>query len=288
MHLLWVIEERLALLHVVNKFIANSLPTSGLLEEKISFGEHPHQFVHLCIPDEPAKVKRSAVFFLHGGGWNTGNPTLFRFVGHFFARKGYPTLLGGYRLAPGFHFPAQLEDVRLGLECGIRALSSKNFPIDRVIVGGHSAGAHLASLLVYDRDSAPRETVDSKPIGGLIAISGPLNFSYCTNPSLQKMITNLLGEGASSDPADPIRFITGNERVPALFMHGLRDPLVDVQNSVSFAAALSESRTCPVEVHLIGHGHHADLLAMFLQNTRATQALTAWLGQRDKSSDRIG
>lgn len=279
---LWLIEERLALLPEIGKLVENSLPTSNLLEEKISYGPHPQQYIHLCMPKNPAARRCTTVFFLHGGGWNSGNPTLFRFIGHFFARKGYPTLLGGYRLAPDFHYPAQIEDMRSGLRCGLQALAARGVPVKKVVVGGQSAGAHLASLLVYNQPPGDQSIKDTDLIGGLFAISGPLNFAYCANPALHKMLADLFGEVSDWNNADPIRLIRGDEHIPALFIHGRRDPLVDVQNSISFAAALAESRSCPVEIHLVRGGHHADLVDIFLHDSLATRVLVNWLGQLDQ------
>jgi acetyl esterase/lipase len=234
----------------------------------------------LVWPTQPELRRRSAVLFLHGGGWYSGNPLLFRFVGHFFARLGYPTLLGGYRLAPNFQFPAQMDDVYSGLDAGLQALEQHGVGVDRIIVGGQSAGAQLAALLVYDRDNPARPAaLQGESIAGFFSISGPLSFADCTQPDLLKMIADFMGPNADWKAADPIHFIRGDEKLPALLIHGDRDPLVDMANTRAFAARLAESCSNPVEVFLVRGGHHADLVALFVNDLPITQVLEKWLAR---------
>ncbi len=277
----WVIEERVRLAQAFGKLLAKSLPKPGIYEEKIPYGPHPQQYLLLCRPEVPSERRRSAVYFLHGGGWREGSPAFYRFVGHFFAGLGFTTLLGGYRLAPEYHFPTQIEDARLGLEAGLVALDSLGTPAEGLIVGGISAGAHLASLLVYDHDrTGPRAYLRSL-FRGIFMISGPLNFAVCTNPELQDMIAGLMGGSTDHRAADPIYLLHGDETLPALFIHGNQDQLVDVENTITFSNRLAHSRTCPVEVHLVDGHHHADLATLFLTNLSVTQTLTRWLETYD-------
>ena len=278
----WVVEERVALLPTIGKLVAQSFPKPDLVEEKIRYGPDPQQIALLVWPGKPELRRRSAVLFLHGGGWNSGNPLLFRFVGHFFAGLGYPTLLGGYRLAPNFIFPTQMEDVYSGLDAGLQSLEQHGVGVDRVIVGGQSAGAQLAALLVYDRDKAGRPAaLQGESIAGFYSISGPLSFADCTQPELLKMIADFVGEGIDWKTADPIRFIRGDEKQPALLIHGDRDPLVDLANTRVFADRLAESCANPVEVFLVRGGHHADLVALFVNDLPITQVLEKWLARCD-------
>ncbi|MDR3574510.1 MAG: alpha/beta hydrolase [Anaerolineaceae bacterium] len=278
----WVVEERVALLPTIGKLLAKSLPKPDLAEEKVRFGSDPQQVMLLVWPSRPELRRKSAVLFLHGGGWYSGNPLLFRFVGHFFASLGYPTLLGGYRLAPNNKFPAQMEDIYRGLNTGLYALAQHGVNVDQIIAGGQSAGAQLSALLVYDRYHAARASaLQGKSIAGYFSISGPISFADCTNPELLKMIADLMGEGVDWNAADPIRFIQGDEKVPALLIHGDRDPLVDMANTRAFAARLAQSCANPVEVFLVRGGHHADLVALFVNDLPITQVLEKWLVRCD-------
>ncbi len=117
--------------------------------EKIPFGPHPLQYILFYQPKSPAPKAAPLVFFLNGGGWRYGTPQIFSFIGHFFARLGFPTALGGYRLVPAHRFPAQLEDAYAGLQTAIKAASERGIDAKRVLLGGQSAGAQLVSLISY-------------------------------------------------------------------------------------------------------------------------------------------
>ncbi|HMD88482.1 MAG TPA: alpha/beta hydrolase [Anaerolineaceae bacterium] len=278
----WVVEERVALLPTIGKLVAKSLPKPDLAEEKISFGPDFQQVMLLVWPTLPELRRRSAVLFLHGGGWYSGNPLLYRFVGHFFAGLGYPTLLGGYRLAPNNKFPTQMDDVYSGLKAGLLALGDNGINVEQLIVGGQSAGAQLAALLVYDRYHAARmSALQGKLIAGFYSISGPLSFADCNQPELLNMILDLMGDGVDWKAADPIQFIKGDEKVPALLIHGDRDPLVDMANTRAFANRLGESHSSQVELFVVHGGHHADLAALFVNELPITQVLEKWLAHCD-------
>jgi acetyl esterase/lipase len=281
MNTAWVVEERMALVPEIGKLLKSSLPVAQLREEKVTYGDAPNQYFYLCWPAAVEQRRRSAVLFLHGGGWSTGNPFLFRFVGHFFAGLGYPTILGGYRMAPAAHYPAQVEDSSIDLEVGVEALANRGVALEQLIVGGQSAGAHLASLLVYNRALRSAELIAPLRLAGFFSISGPLSFSACSVPSLRKMIADLMGDGYRWGMADPIRYIRGDETVPAVLIHGDRDPLVDLQNTLSFAKRLSRSRSCKVDVHLVRGGHHADLASLFLEDKPAARVFKNWLAVCD-------
>jgi acetyl esterase/lipase len=282
MNTAWVVEERMALVPEIGMLLKSSLPVADLREEKVTFGDAPNQYFYLCWPENIEHRRKSAVLFLHGGGWSTGNPFLFRFVGHFFAGLGYPTILGGYRMAPAEHYPAQAEDSSIDLEVGVEALATRGVALDQLIVGGQSAGAHLASLLVYNRALRSAELIAPLKLAGFFSISGPLNFTACGVPSLRKMIADLMGDGYRWGMADPIRFIRGDETLPAFFIHGDRDPLVEMQNTLSFAKRLARSRSCKVDVHLVRGGHHADLATLFLRDQPATRVFKHWLEGCDR------
>jgi alpha-beta hydrolase superfamily lysophospholipase len=95
------------------------------------------------------------------------------------------------------------------------------------------------------------------------------------------MIADLMGDGYRWGMADPIRYIRGDETVPAVLIHGDRDPLVDLQNTLSFAKRLSRSRSCKVDVHLVRGGHHADLASLFLEDKPAARVFKNWLAVCD-------
>jgi len=271
----WQISEYLSLVYLFPMVAAANVRRTRVVEERIPFGPHPQQYVLFCRP--PEREAGALLFFAPGGGWRTGSPSSFRFIGRFFAEQGFPTVLAGYRLAPKFRFPAQVEDVYAGLRVGIQAAKERGLSANKILLGGQSAGAHLVSLLAYNRGELARHGLDSSLFAGMLLISGPLNFSVCTNRTITQLVSDFVGDPANKDKADPMCYVQGDQILPVLCMHGACDPLVDVQNSISFADQLNRAGTQRAQVYILQGGHHSDLVALFLRGSPATQFLTDWL-----------
>lgn len=253
-------------------------------DEVVRFGAHPRQFALVYPPAPGAPIRKTAVLFLHGGGWYSWSPQAFRFIGKFFSQRGFPTLLVGYRLVPDFRYPAQLEDSYAGLAAGLEDFRRRGLEIRGIIVGGQSAGAQLAALLAYKPEPGPAEKHLQSLIHGYYGISGPLDFSACNNLRIRQLIRRFTVSEENYRAADPIRYVQKGGDVPAFLVHGSRDLLVDVTNSLTFARRLHENHDCPVEVHIVPGGHHPDMTVMFDPGLPViTQAFTHWLEQHSLS-----
>ena len=104
----------------MNDYLRESLSYFGLykkmlsvkhkiLPESVSFGPDKEQYFLYYEPREV--VSKKIIYWVHGGGWNAGNPKYFDYVGQSIADEGYRMISGGYRLSPRNKFPIQIEDV---------------------------------------------------------------------------------------------------------------------------------------------------------------------------------
>ncbi|MBN1312354.1 MAG: alpha/beta hydrolase [Anaerolineae bacterium] len=270
----WQIEEKLSLFPLALKVLAAVFRRTDIVEEKLSFGKHRQQYALLFHPATSAPKRDMLIYFLHGGGWRSGDPWSFHFIGQFFARLGYPTVLGGYRLVPAFRFPTQLEDAYAGLKAGLQAAAEQGLPADRVLLAGQSAGAQLAALMAYNRNELAQRQLSQATMAGLLLISGPLALSLCRDLEL---LQDYLATPQSWQLADPIRFVQGDENIPVLCIHGGRDPLIDVQNAFSFTEKVNAGRENLARVHIVKDGHHSDLTTLFLDRTAAAKTMLSWL-----------
>ncbi|MFZ6028493.1 MAG: alpha/beta hydrolase [Chloroflexota bacterium] len=266
----FLIEEYLSMLPLlVEAYWANRQAMRG---EPVSFGPHPQQALLLYEPPAGVERQETAIVFIHGGGWQSGAPALFRFMGDFFARRGFPTLLLGYRLAPSFKFPAQLDDIYAGCEAGILALRQRSVVPTRWVLGGQSAGAQLAALVAY-ADRMRCEALFGR-LAGLFLISAPVDFSLCTTGDVARLLASFTGNEDNHRLADPMGYLTGGETLPVLLIHGDRDATVDPQNSLAFAAKVGAA----ARVYRAGGWHHSDLSKIFLRpHLPETAVLMAWL-----------
>ncbi|GAA4477487.1 alpha/beta hydrolase [Rhodococcus olei] len=89
-----------------------------------------------------ATERRTAVLYLHGGGYTLGSPTTHRSVAAHLAREtGAAVYVLDYRLAPEHPYPAAFEDA---VAAFLQIVTEHGFTPDRVAVAGDSAGGGLA------------------------------------------------------------------------------------------------------------------------------------------------
>jgi acetyl esterase/lipase len=204
-----------------------------------------------------------------------GNPIFFRFIGCYFASLGFPTILAGYRSAPRYKHPIQNEDILHGYEAGRKALEDQGLGVRKVILGGQSAGAQLVSLFAYGKDDAVRQCLPQGDIAGLLLISGPLVFYLCLKGAIFRLIDDYVEDVGKWVTADPYQHIEGTESIPVLCVHGEKDPLVSVQNSLHFTAQIKNGYG---NLFIVMGGHHSDLIRLFWKPDHpATQLITGWL-----------
>ena len=277
----WFLDDYLSAIPILPGLLQLARLRFNLFERTIQYGWHPQQLSVICWPSEVIDRRDSIVFFVHGGGWRSGSPVAMRFIAYFFAGLGYPTILGGYRLAPRVRYPNQVQDVIASLRAGLRVLNANSMASGRVILAGQSAGAQLAAMLAYGKNLMTREARQEFNFTAYMGISGPLNFAHCNNPAIHGMIDQFTGTHQAFDEADPYQNLTGGENIPALLLHGEMDRLVDPSNSISFAEKLRQNG-CPADVLIIPGRHHANLVGLFWHAFPETEQMIAWMHEQDE------
>lgn len=237
----------------------------------------------IIINPKGGQVKSTVVFFCHGGGWRQGWPGLFRFVGYYFANLGYTTILAGYRKVPGNVFPAQAEDTANALKAGMEKLKEQGSFPDKVILAGHSAGAHLVTFLAYS-DFLDKTGFDKQMIKGVISISGPINFAECKNSFVSKVISDFVVTDENKAKADPYPYLKDDADIPILCIHGDRDPIVEPANSVSFVNRISEIRDGLGELIMVKGGLHTNIARLFWNGLNEHARMDEWILKVERSA----
>lgn len=115
------------------------------------------------------------LLFVHGGGWIRGDKNflgIYTKLGKFWAARGVGVIVPNYRLTPTVQHPGHVQDVARAFGWVERNIRKYGGNPEQVIVCGHSAGAHLAALLVTDDKYLKAEKVDLKAVKGVIPMSG--------------------------------------------------------------------------------------------------------------------
>jgi len=279
----WLFEEYLGLPLILCRLQrAGCQRLPGISREKVWFGDDKHQYILIVRPEDKAAAKENSIFFIHGGGWTLGSPSSFAFVGSYFAGLGYNTILCGYRHAPIYKYPVQLEDISKGLKTGISVLEQKGCKTGKVIASGESAGAQLAGLLVLDENNMRKHGISKELFSALVLISGPMDFSYCGARQIGLGLRGFLGRKEDYLAADPIKYVKDGTELPVFCIHGSRDCIVDIRSARSFYDKVTGSNPGESSFITAQGKHHLDLLGLFIGQDDNVRKLEAFVNKIDK------
>lgn len=260
--------------------------TATLADQTIAYGSDPKQLLDLWYPaDHTGDQSRPLIVFVHGGGWSKGDKgnATGRLKPPHYTGQGYIFASINYRLVPDATVEQQAADVAMALKALVG--DYKKFGIDttRVVLMGHSAGAHLVALVGTDERYLKGAGLSFASVAGVIPIDGaafdvasqldsagpwmkPTYLAaFGTDPARQRALSPTLQAAA---PNAPRFFIPHVGRADA------------VRQSNALAAALRAAGT-PAEARLFdGEG----LMGHLEINRRlgdpdypATGAIDAWL-----------
>lgn len=255
---------------------AVSTTESPAVKEAITFenyvyGSDPtRQCLDLYIPKN-AKGNVGLVLYIHGGFWMMGDKSIFSADAKETVGKGYCSATMSYRYASAStHLDDILDDVASAAQAIKTLAASKGVNIDKMIVVGHSAGAHLAMMYAYTR-------VSSSPITPVAVWdkSGPTNlademwkdggssiytvFSCLTGYNItESNFTNNAAKYVLAQ-ASPIAHINSGT-VPTIISHGKNDKTVPYANGVQLyqALALNNVKVAAITYPNSDHGLESD------------------------------
>lgn len=237
------------------------------------FGPSPAQQLEVIAPDTPGP--HPVLVFIHGGGWHSGIPGDYHFIGRTFARAGYVVVLPGYRLGADGKYPAMLEDAAAAVRWTHDNAARLGGDPGRVFLMGHSAGAYNVVMLALERQWLGREGVPEGFVKGVIGLSGPYDFAPFTTASARAAF------GHVADPAQtqPVRFARA-DAPPMLLLTGDEDVTVKPRNSLALARALTAAGAPTQAVVLKGLDHAGPVMKLarpFRGDARVHDAVLAFL-----------
>lgn len=147
------------------------------------------------LPGVPRKEK--TLFIVHGGGWRAGHRDKFHQIMAAFAALGYTVASTGYRLNAKDAFE-QIQDVRTGYMLFADYLQQRNREPE-IFVYGESAGANLASMLLFSDLEMPEKWI--KPAAGILQAT-PCSFVPWDEmmTSVRNMLRSIAGVSYETHP----------------------------------------------------------------------------------------
>lgn len=131
---------------------------------------HPRQVLDIYSPDGAKDLP--VVFWIHGGGWQTGDKTDVQIKPRVFCERGFVFVSTNYRLLPDVEMDVLTRDVAQSLGWVHKNISQHGGDPNRIFVMGHSAGAQLAALLCIDHRYLEAEGVAFDVLKGCVPVDG--------------------------------------------------------------------------------------------------------------------
>lgn len=241
----------------------------------------------------PPGPLRGVHVYIHGGGWTIGSARLDDGLTADLAMgAGVAVVSVEYRLTPAHRFADGIDDcetaARWVLDTGLA-----EFGVERMTIGGESAGGHLAAVTIlrlrdagfrFDRVAGAVLTYGCFDLGGSeMGRHAGRDTLVLHSPTLTKVLEKVTGLDAAArrDPGLSPLFADLSGLPPALFLVGTRDPLQeDSERMHAKWAALSgdaELVIIPQAAH--GFNHQTNSAA-----DKANAYIGEWVGQRFASA----
>ncbi len=187
------------------------------------------QSLALYVPQK--SVRRTAIIFVHGGGFTSGSRHDLSGHAKLFADGGFVTASVDYRLAPEHPAPAAQDDVIAAVRWIVDGGGGRGLAINRVILVGYSAGATISMMTALKHKSEIAAVVALAGVSDLAALR-----AATPHAKLKSDIDAYVG-AMGADAVSPIAQDLSN--APPLFLiHGKKDALVPISQSLALATKL--------------------------------------------------
>ncbi|MDE2437037.1 MAG: alpha/beta hydrolase [Sphingomonadales bacterium] len=142
-------------------------------KQTLSYGRDPLQVLDFY-PAHNATGRAPLVVFVHGGGWKRGNKDNADggWKAPHYTAAGYAYASINYRLVPDATVEQQGADIAAALKYLLDRAAALGIDPTRVVLMGHSAGAHLVALIGTDERYLKGAGLSFRDLAGVLPIDG--------------------------------------------------------------------------------------------------------------------
>jgi len=133
---------------------------------------HERQVLDIYTPKTKADKPLPVMFWIHGGGWQTGDKANVALKPQVLTERGFLFVSTNYRLLPDVTMDVLTQDVAKAVGWVHRHIAEYGGDPNRIVIGGHSAGAQLAALLAVDERYLQEQNVPPAVLKGCVAVDG--------------------------------------------------------------------------------------------------------------------
>jgi acetyl esterase len=208
------------------------------------------QTLDLFVPT--ANAKKTALLFIHGGGFREGDKSQLFGIARLYAEGGFLTATMNYRLAPANPYPAAVNDVKAAIAWLRTQTTQFGFAAQRVVLVGYSAGGTLALSAGLSTDTN---------VAAIVSAAAPVDLNAwaasISSPQAKIDVSDYL-KGTRSQDASPLYAVRAGAP-PVFLFHGEADNLVPISQSVLIADKFKAAKV-PVLFRTIPAAGHDILL----------------------------
>ena len=148
---------------------ASAPPAPGTRE--LAYGADPKQRLDLLVPSDSTRAP--LLLFVHGGGWSIGDKrTGAGAKAAHFTEAGWAFASVNYRLVPQATVEQQGADIAAAIAWARSNAARHGLDPEKVVLMGHSAGAHLVALVGTDPRYLAAAGVPLGAVKGVILLDG--------------------------------------------------------------------------------------------------------------------
>ncbi len=191
----------------------------------VPYGEDYYQKIDIFLPADKGLNAVPVLLFIHGGGWQHGFKEWMGFIAPAFLDLPAIFVAVNHRLAPEHKHPAQLEDCIDALAWVHRNIETHGGDPERLFIGGHSSGGHLAALVTLRPDLVGDRGLPADIVKGCFPVSGAFNLHLSNikqGSRRDTLVREFLANERDDRDASPIDFMDGNE-TPFILAFGSED-----------------------------------------------------------------
>jgi len=162
---------------IVSDIVARSAATRATvpMQADIAYGDGPSETVDLFFPSNAA-TPRPVHMFIHGGYWRSFSKNDYSLVADTVVAAGAIAVIVDYALMPEVRMATLVDQVRRAKQWVLNNIAGHGGDPARLTISGHSAGAHLATIL-FQHERAPSRVQSALLLGGLYDLK-PLQKSF--------------------------------------------------------------------------------------------------------------
>ena len=232
----------------------------------LRYGSGPKETLDLFLPNGAA---RGTLVFFHGGYWRALDKSDVSFVAASFVAHGIAVAVVNYDLCPGVSVAAIVDECARAVAWIAREGHRNGASPTRIVVGGNSAGGHLAAMLLATDPAALG--IDEGAFAGAVSVSGVHDLTPLVLFSFNSDIKLDVGGALRLSPA----FLSPRYRAPLLLAVGANETAEFLRQTWIQWDRWPQSRPAGTTAPLIVPGcDHFSVLAEYADGTSALTRAT--------------